>query len=149
MFTFKQFLLELLPPESEKKTAPEVANNLTLNHGSSNPDLKLQDVEIIRTSGQKQAKKGRVYGGLYCTATDDTAQAEHYAKMTDGKPTTYKVRIKNGVKIYQTDSGVTRLTPEVISELTGKGYGIIVGKDPIGKYTEWVVIDKDAIASLS
>lgn len=146
--TFKQFLLEFLPLESENKTVPEKANNLILNHGSNNPNLKLSDIQIVRTSGQKQSKKGRVYGGLYCTAIDDTAQAEHYAKMSDGHPTTYKIKIKNNVNIYQTDSSVTRLTPQVIDELTNKGYGILVGKDPIGKYTEWVVIDKEAIASI-
>ena len=68
--------------------------------------------------------------------------------MSDGHPTTYKIKIKNNVNIYQTDSSVTRLTPQVIDELTNKGYGILVGKDPIGKYTEWVVIDKEAIASI-
>lgn len=148
MPSFKQFLLELLPPASEKQTAPAIADKLILSHGSNNSELKLQDIEIIRTSGQKQAKKGRIYGGLYCVASDDP-QAGHYASMVDGTPTTYKIKIKDGVKIYQTDSSITRLTPEVIHELINKGYGILVGKDPIGKHTEWVIVDKAAIASLS
>jgi len=149
MITFKQFLAEALLAPSENRTVPEVVDNLTLVHGSGNPDMKLDDIQIIRTSGVKQAKKGRIYGGFYTLAQKDAAKAEVYAKMMDGStPTMYDVKIKQGTKIYQTDRDVTRLNPDAINELTEAGYGIIVGKDPRG-HTEWVIVDKDCVQSVS
>jgi hypothetical protein len=150
MTTFKEFLIaESLPEPTAERTVPETASNLTLVHGSGNPDLKISDIEIVRTSGQKQGKKGRVYGGFYTLAEKDVAKAENYAKMMDGStPTMYNIKIKQGTKLYQTDRDVTRLSPDTINELTGAGYGIIVGKDPRG-HTEWVVIEKDCIQSVS
>lgn len=142
-------LQEALPPEVENRTTPETVQNLTLVHGSGNADLKIDDVQIVRTSGQKQGKKGRVYGGFYTTSQKDADQAEKYAKMMDGTtPTMYNIKIKAGTKIYETPADVTRLSPETINELTSKGFGILVGKDPRG-YTEWVIIDKDCIQSIS
>ncbi|WP_407305638.1 hypothetical protein [Acinetobacter sp.] len=120
-----------------------------LVHGSGNADLTLANIEIVRSSGQKQGKKGRVYGGFYTLAQQDIEKAENYAKMMDGSsPTLYNIKIKNGTKLYQTDRDVTRLSPDTINELVKDGFGVLVGKDPRG-HTEWVVIDKDCIASVS
>ena len=143
-----ELIQEALPNPAATRTVPETANNLTLIHGSGNDALTLNDVEIVRTSGQKQGKKGRVYGGFYTLAPKDQDKAENYAKMMDGKATLYNVKIKNGTKLYQTDGDVTRLSPETINELVKEGYGIIVGKDPRG-HTEWVVIDKACLQSIS
>lgn len=142
--TFKQFLLEYLPPEADKKTVPDVSDNLVLVHGSSNPDLTLDDIQIVRSSGQKQ---GRSYGGLYAMSQKDLVKAQRYATMTDGTPTLYHIQIKDGINIYQTNSDVTRLSPVTIDELVKLKFGILVGKDPRG-YTEWVIVDKNAIAAI-
>lgn len=148
--TFKQFLNELLLPiEAPEKTVPTEAKSLILVHGSNKPNLTINDIEIVRTSGQKQGKKGRVYGGFYTTSKQDAGQAEKYAKMMDGgEPTMYNIHIKDGVKIYQTTADVTRLSEVVINELVKEGYGILVGKDP-RNYTEWVVVDKNAIQAIT
>lgn len=149
MLTFKQYLLaEALPPPAATRTAPETAKGLVLIHGSGNDKLTLDDVQIFRTSGVKQQKRGRSYGGFYTLEKKDQAKAEKYAEMMDGTPTLYDVRIKDGTKLYQTESDVTRLSPETVNELTSEGYGIIVGKDPRG-HTEWVIIDKDCVQSIS
>lgn len=118
---------------------------LTLVHGSTNPALTLDDIQIIRTGGQKQGKPGRVYGGLYTHAEDDVNLAANYAKMGDGTPSLYNVQIKPGAKVE--DFGVedvTRLKKERIDELIEQGVGVVKGQNPLGK-TEWVVIDKNAI----
>lgn len=149
LYELHKQISEVIKPPAAKRTVPETASNLTLIHGSNNSNLSLNDVEIVRSSGQKQGKKGRVYGGFYATSEEDVSQAENYAKMSDGEATLYNIKIKNGTKIYQTDSGVTRLSPEEIKEMTDEGYGILVGKDPLGSKTEWVIIDKNCIASIS
>ena len=120
---------------------------LTILHGSSNPDFNLADLQIVRETGQKQGKKGRVYGGFYGTSEQDIAQAEGYAVMAEGTPTIYDVRIKPGTKILNKEGDITRISKAYIDQLTEQGYGLIVGKDPRGR-TEYVVIDKSAIEDM-
>lgn len=118
---------------------------LTLVHGSNNPALTLDDIQIIRSGGQKQGKPNRVYGGLYTHAEDDVNLAANYAKMGDGTPSLYNVQIKPGAKVEDFGTAdVTRLKKERIDELVEQGVGVVKGQNPLGK-TEWVVIDKNAI----
>jgi hypothetical protein len=121
---------------------------MTLLHGSGNAALSLDDIQIVRTTGQKQGKKGRTYGGFYATAENDAAQAENYARMMGGTPTIHNVRVKPGTKILNKTGDVTRLTDKYIAELVEQGYGMVVGKSPTGK-TEYAIIDKGAIESVA
>ena len=63
------------PPGAD--TAPDRPmpsdEQIKLYHGSSRADLTVADVEIVRASGQKQGKKGRVYGGFYATLNKQEA----------------------------------------------------------------------------
>ena len=132
-------------PSSQEDVSAE---GLTLVHGSGNGNLTLDDIQIIRANGQKQGKKGRVYGGFYGTSEKDSAQAEGYAGMMEGTPTVYDVKIKPGTKIFQKEGDITRLSENTINDLVSKGYGVVVGTDPRGR-TEYAVIDKNAIQQLS
>lgn len=120
---------------------------LTLLHGSPKSVINIDDVQIVRT-GQKQGKKGRLYGGFYATSEEDIEQAKGYAGMSEGTPTIHNVRIKAGTKVLNKIGDITRLSENYINELTSQGYGLVVGKDPRGR-TEYVVIDKNAIDSIS
>lgn len=120
---------------------------MTIVHGSGNPNLTADDIQIIRPEGQKQGKKGRVYGGFYGTRAEDAAQAEGYAGMMGGTPTVYDVNIKPGTKVFRKEGDITRLSESTINDLLSKGYGVVVGTDPRGR-TEYAVIDKNAIAGL-
>ena len=120
---------------------------LTLLHGSPKSVINIDDVQIVRT-GQKQGKKGRLYGGFYTTSEEDIEQAKGYAGMSEGTPTIHNVRIKAGTKVLNKIGDITRLSENYINELTSQGYGLVVGKDPRGR-TEYVVIDKNTIDSIS
>lgn len=121
---------------------------LTIVHGSGNPSMRADDIQIVRTTGQKQGKAGRVYGGFYGTSEADVAQAEGYAGMMGGTSTVYDVKVKPGTKVLNKTGDVTRLSEKYINELTTQGYGLVVGKDPRGR-TEYVVIDKAAIDTVA
>lgn len=123
-------------------------SGLTIVHGSGNPNMKAGDIQIVRASGQKQGKSGRIYGGFYGTTEADAVQAEGYAGMMGGTPTLYDVKIKPGTKVLNKTGDITRLSESYINELVSQGYGVVTGKDPRGQ-TEIVVIDKGAVESLN
>lgn len=139
-------LTEEVPQSTSENTVG--AEGMTLVHGSGNGNLTLDDIQIVRANGQKQGKKGRVYGGFYGTSEKDSAQAEGYAGMMEGTPTVYDVKIKPGTKVFQKEGDITRLSENTINDLVSKGYGIVVGTDPRGR-TEYAVIDKNAIQGIS
>ncbi|QIW86628.1 DarB-like antirestriction [Klebsiella phage LASTA] len=139
-------LTEEVPQSTSENTVG--AEGMTLVHGSGNGNLTLDDIQIVRANGQKQGKKGRVYGGFYGTSEKDSAQAEGYAGMMEGTPTVYDVKIKPGTKVFQKEGDITRLSENTINDLVSKGYGVVVGTDPRGR-TEYAVIDKDAIQGIS
>ncbi|MGU5534013.1 LPD38 domain-containing protein [Aeromonas caviae] len=127
----------------------EIAQNgMVIVHGSGNPGMSEQDIQIVRSSGQKQGKKGRVYGGFYGTSEQDAHQAQAYADMMGGTPTLYDVKIKPGTKVLHKQGDITRLSESYINELVSQGYGVVTGTDPRGQ-TEHVVIDKSAVASMA
>ncbi|WP_440610379.1 LPD38 domain-containing protein [Aeromonas hydrophila] len=127
----------------------EIAQNgMVIVHGSGNPGMSEQDIQIVRASGQKQGKKGRVYGGFYGTSEQDAHQAQAYADMMGGTPTLYDVKIKPGTKVLHKQGDITRLSESYINELVSQGYGMVTGTDPRGQ-TEHVVIDKSAVASMA
>ena len=139
-------LTEEVPQSTNENTVG--AEGMTLVHGSGNGNLTLDDIQIVRANGQKQGKKGRVYGGFYGTSEKDSAQAEGYAGMMEGTPTVYDVKIKPGTKVFQKEGDITRLSENTINDLVSKGYGVVVGTDPRGR-TEYAVIDKNAIQGIS
>ncbi|HHO2159603.1 TPA: PLxRFG domain-containing protein [Aeromonas hydrophila] len=127
----------------------EIAQNgMVIVHGSGNPGMSEQDIQIVRASGQKQGKNGRVYGGFYGTSEQDAHQAQAYADMMGGTPTLYDVKIKPGTKVLHKQGDITRLSESYINELVSQGYGVVTGTDPRGQ-TEHVVIDKSAVASMA
>lgn len=139
---------EFLNSGNSENDGETVGNEgMTIVHGSGNPNLTADDIQIIRPEGQKQGKKGRVYGGFYGTRAEDAAQAEGYAGMMGGTPTVYDVNIKPGTKVFRKEGDITRLSESTINDLLSKGYGVVVGTDPRGR-TEYAVIDKNAIAGL-
>lgn len=139
-------LTEEVPQSTNENTVGD--EGMTLVHGSGNGNLTLDDIQIVRANGQKQGKKGRVYGGFYGTSEKDSAQAEGYAGMMEGTPTVYDVKIKPGTKVFQKEGDITRLSENTINDLVSKGYGVVVGTDPRGR-TEYAVIDKNAIQGIS
>lgn len=146
-YVFSDGLSKLAPAERHDGTTALVPDaGLTIVHGSGNDALTSNDVQIVRT-GQKQGKKGRSFGGFYGTSEDDAAQAEGYANMMGGNSTLYDVKVKPGTKVLHKVGDITRLSETYINELVGQGYGLVVGTDPRGR-TEYVVIDKNAIASM-
>lgn len=128
--------------------ATVTGGGLTLLHGAPRANMDWNQVEIVRASGQKQGKKGRVYGGFYATSQQDIDQAQGYAEMAEGTPTIYDVRVKEGTKVLNKEGDVTRLSENYIAQLVEQGYGLVVGKDPRGR-TEYVVINKDAVESFA
>ncbi|HRM29223.1 MAG TPA: PLxRFG domain-containing protein [Acinetobacter johnsonii] len=138
----------LAQPERTDGTTEVLEKGTTIVHGSGNSELKAENIQIIRADGQKQGKKGRVYGGFYGTSEADANQAEGYAGMMGGTPTLYDVKIKPNTKVLNKSGDVTRLSENYINELTSQGYGVVVGKDPRGR-TEYVVIDSNAIESVN
>ena len=122
-------------------------NGISILHGSGNDLLTLDNIEIVRTNGQKQGKKGRVYGGFYGADKAALAEAEGYAAMQGGTPTVYEVRIAPNTKVLEKTGDITRLSENYINELKKDGVGVVVGKDPRGR-TEYAVIDKDAISTV-
>ena len=141
--------IEAIPlPDREDGTSGRVSGDgLVIVHGSNSDTMTPESIQIVRANGQKQGKKGRVYGGFYGTSEMDAAQAEGYAGMGEGTPTIYDVRIKPGTGVLNKTGDVTRLSESYINELVGQGYGLVVGTDPRGR-TEYVVIDKNAIESM-
>lgn len=141
--------VEAIPmPEREDGTSGRVSGDgLVIVHGSNSDTMTPESIQIVRSNGQKQGKKGRVYGGFYGTSEMDAAQAEGYAGMGEGTPTVYNVRIKPGTGVLNKTGDVTRLSESYINELVGQGYGLVVGTDPRGR-TEYVVIDKNAIEGM-
>jgi hypothetical protein len=119
-------------------------DGLIIVHGSGNPNLSVNDIQVVRQSGQKQGKKGRVYGGFYGAPMNDVAQAQNYADMMGGVPTVYEISIKPGTKVFHKDGDITRLSEKYINDLVAQGYGVVTGKSPVGK-TEIVVIDRNAV----
>lgn len=138
---------EPLPAREDGESSRVGSEGLTIVHGSGNDKLSIDDIQIVRASGQKQGKKGRVYGGLYGTSEGDAAQAQGYAKMMGGTPTLFDVRIKPGTGVLNKSGDITRLSEKYIKELTDQGYGVVTGKDPRGR-DETVVIDRNAIESV-
>lgn len=137
----------IAPSEALDAAATEVgASGLRLAHGGE-AGLTADSIEIIRT-GQKQGKKGRIYGGFYATSVADGAQARDYADMSGPAGTVYDVIVKPNTKILQKEGEVTRLSKADIDRWVSEGYGVVVGKDPRGR-TEYVVIDKAAIQSVA
>lgn len=136
-----------LPDRSDGTSGRVSGDGLVIVHGSNSDTMTPESIQIVRTNGQKQGKKGRVYGGFYGTSEMDAAQAEGYAGMGEGTPTIYDVRIKPGTGVLNKTGDVTRLSESYINELVSQGYGLVVGTDPRGR-TEYVVIDKNAIESM-
>ena len=134
--------------ERQDGTTSVAEDGMTLVHGSNRADLTPASIEIVRNDGQKQGKKGRVYGGFYAAPESDAAQAVNYANMGVGTPTVYDVRVKPGTKVLNKTGDITRLSEAYINELASQGYGVVVGKSPLGR-TEYVVIDKNAIESMA
>lgn len=136
------------PAEELTPTDTEVGpTGLRLIHGSPTADLNLDGINIVR-EGQKQAKKGRKYGGFYATSVADLSQAQGYADMAGATGTVYDVVVKPGTKILRKEGDVTRLSESDIAKWTAEGYGLVIGTDPRGR-TEHVVIDKNAIGSVA
>lgn len=138
-------------PEAAERadgTTEVLDKGMTIVHGSGNPSMQAGDIQIVRASGQKQGKAGRVYGGFYGTSEADAVQAEGYAGMMGGTPTLYDVKVKPGTKVLNKTGDITRLSEAYINELVSQGYGVVTGKDPRGR-TEHVVIDKNAVESMA
>jgi hypothetical protein len=116
-------------------------SGLRLFHGSPRNDMTLDQIEIIRTEGQKQGKKGRVYGGFYGAAEDRLSDAEGYAGEGG---TVYEIGLRPGAVVEEREGDITRLKQSVIEEYLARGVDVVVGKDPRGR-TEYAIINRDAI----
>lgn len=114
---------------------------LTLYHGSPRADLTVDGIEIVRADGQKQGKKGRVYGGFYAADESRVSDAEGYAGETG---TVYEIELKPDAVVEQKEGDITRLSETAISEYVARGVDVVVGKDPRGR-TEYAILNKAAI----
>ena len=68
---------------------------MVIVHGSGNPGMSEQDIQIVRASGQKQGKRA-VSMVVSMAPASRTHQAQAYADMMGGTPTLYDVKIKPG-----------------------------------------------------
>lgn len=132
-------------PGSAATVMDQVATGERLYHGSTKPNLSIDDVQIVRTEGQKQGKKGRVYGGFYAAAEDRVSDAEGYAGV-DG--TVHAIDLKPGAVIEDKTGDITRLSADTIAEARARGVDVMRGLDPRGR-TEYAIINKDAIARIA
>ena len=122
---------------------------MVIVHGSGNPGMSEQDIQIVRASGQKQGKKGRVYGGFYGTSEQDAHQAQAYADMMGGTPTLYDVKIKPGTKVLHKQGDITRLSESYINELVSQGYGVGHRHRPARPDRACSYRQKSAVASMA
>lgn len=132
------------PEDFQIEVAPglkETSDGFTLLHGGRK-GLTVADLQIVRT-GQKQGKKGRVYGGFYTASGADEAYARGYAEMLEDGAV-YRIEVTPGTRVLEKEGDITRLSAAQIDEWVKQDIGIIVGKDPRGK-TEYVIIDKKTV----
>jgi len=123
------------------------SEGMTVLHGTDNKNLTLDDINIIRT-GQKQAKKGRSYGGFYTTFEDNQSHAQRYSTDNGNREgVVYSVKIKPDTKVKALSSDITRLSDTDIAQWVSEGFGAITGRDARGRQ-EFVVIDKGVIESI-
>lgn len=116
-----------------------------LFHGSPLNDLSIDNIEIVRSSGQKQGKKGRVYGGFYAADEDRISDAQGYAGEGG---TIYRIELQPGAVIEEKSGDITRLSQSDIESYRARGVDVVTGKDPRGR-VEYAIINKDAIASMA
>lgn len=139
------YFLTVMQDMADRERASTGSSGLVLFHGSPAGDLSIDNIEIIRAEGQKQGKKGRVYGGFYGADESRVSDAEGYAG--DGG-TIYRIELKPDAVVEQKEGDITRLTEQAITEYRAQGVDVVVGKDPRGR-TEYAVINKDAIKSFA
>lgn len=132
-------------PEADGVRYDQETGGVVLFHGSSSADLNLDSIEIIRKDGQKQGKKGRVYGGFYAADESRVSDAEGYAGQ-DG--TVYRIELKPGAVIEDKEGDITRLSEAAINDYLARGVDVVRGKDPRGR-VEYAIINKDAISSFA
>ena len=64
------------PSRIAKTEKTEIAQNgMVIVHGSGNPGMSEQDIQIVRAGGQKQGKRAVSHGGFYGTSEQDAHQA--------------------------------------------------------------------------
>ena len=126
----------------------EIAQNgMVIVHGSGNPGMSEQDIQIVRASGQKQGKRAVSMVALWHQRAGRAPSAS--LRRWDGRHAhLYDVKIKPGTKVLHKQGDITRLSESYINELVSRGYGVVTGTDPRGQ-TEHVVIDKSAVASMA
>ena len=89
-------------------------------HGSGNPGMSEQDIQIVRAGGQKQAK-GLVYGGVLWHQRAGSRTSYAYADMMGGTPTLVTMlKIKPGTRC-RTSRGYYPPSESYINEVGESG----------------------------
>jgi len=126
-------------------------NTISFLHGSNNPDLTLENIQITGRDSSKQGKGTDKFGGLYVVTPEDAAAAEHYSKMAGGSPTVYQIHLDPNAKIMDINvkGGIERLSKEKIDELVAAGYSAVRGPNTLGTTIEYSIINKAAIVGMN
>lgn len=111
---------------------------VTLYHSSDNPNLTLEDIEIVR-EGARQGRRGRATAGFYTSPDAD------YAARYGGN--TYEVELQPWANIQDASSAeeLMRITPERRQEYLERGVDVLRGTDIRG-LPETVILNRDAIS---
>lgn len=156
-YVFKNFeealgFLEILGIEQEVDVMAikRDSDTITFYHGGAESDFNIEKIDVLRSS----EKQGGNYAGFYMVGEQDLGAAIGYArqenqiKKTDTKGVV-AITMPNDIKIYHLQEGsfaITRIKPELITELQKQGYDVIAGK-VLGK-TEYVLLNKDKIIKM-
>jgi len=128
--------------ETEPTSAP--TQGLRLVHGSTNPDLTIDDIVVEPRAGTKQGKGKTQFGGFYASSEERLSDAEGYAAMGGTPGAVFNVDLVPDAVISPYNKDITRISKEEIEAQRAAGVDVLTGKDPRGR-TEYVVINKDAI----
>jgi hypothetical protein len=139
----------VVEPVAEPVAEPTVAEpaptqGLRLVHGSTNPDLTIDDIVVEPRAGTKQGKGKAQFGGFYASSEERLSDAEGYAAMGSSPGAVFNVDLVPNAVISPYNKDITRISKEEIEEQRAAGVDVLTGKDPRGR-TEYVIINKAAI----
>jgi hypothetical protein len=121
---------------------------LRLVHGSTNPDLTIDDITVEPRAGTKQGKGKTQFGGFYASSEERLSDAEGYAGMGSKTGAVFNVDLSPDAVVVPYAGDITRISKDTMEEQRAAGADVLVGKDVRGR-TEYVVINKGAIQNFA
>jgi hypothetical protein len=135
-------------PEAGAVSPLTPEGGLRLVHGSTNPDLTIDDIVVEPRAGTKQGKKKAQFGGFYASSEESVSDAESYANMGSKPGAVFNVDLSPGAVVVPYTGDITRISKDTMEAQRAAGADVLVGKDVRGR-TEYVVINKDAVQNFA